>query len=62
MQLEDIIKQKALESVKGEYDLPQELLTQLNEVAKDIVEGREPRSFDWKIWLKPPEASNESAD
>ena len=62
MQLEDIIKEKALESVKGEYDLPQELLTQLNEVAKDIMEGREPRTFDWKIWLKPQEPSNESVD
>lgn len=60
--LEDMIKAKARMSVRGEYDLPQELLTQLNEVAKDIMEGREPRTFDWKIWLKPPEVSNESTD
>ncbi len=60
--LEDIIRAKAKISVRGEYDLPQELITRLNEMAKDIIEGRELREFDWKYWLKPPKASNESTD
>lgn len=39
--LEDMIKAKARRSVKGEYDLPSELLKQLNDLAKEILKNKD---------------------
>lgn len=44
--LEDLIKAKARMSVKGEYDLPPELLKQLNDKAKEILKAKSKESAD----------------
>ena len=45
--LEDMIKERALHASRGEYDLPQDLLVELNDRAMDIIAGREQK----RIWM-----------
>lgn len=45
--LENMIKERALHASRGEYDLPQDLLVELNDRALDIIAGREQK----RIWM-----------